>query len=181
MVGWSVSVLGGPSINNLLRAWNQLKWSKGGNRNSRFTKAQVQTDTWYQWISVSFWNIFILKYFLQNLKNSLVAKRTIYDRTLGRPVDSWVAVGDRATVFQQHWNWTAVMGRCCLAVFTEHYTMQCQNRVSTPVPDVSSQIVKLPTPVALQWWAVFVRSAGANPFLTDRSWQNTFVPCSPFY
>ena len=28
MVGWSVSVLGGPSINNLLRAWNQLKWSK---------------------------------------------------------------------------------------------------------------------------------------------------------
>ena len=45
---------------------------------------------------------FIPKYFLQNLKNSLVAKRTIDGGTLGRPVDSWVAFGDRATIFQQH-------------------------------------------------------------------------------
>ena len=46
---------------------------------------------------------FIPKYFLQNLKNSLVAKRTIDGGTLGRPVDSWVTFGDRATIFQQHW------------------------------------------------------------------------------
>ena len=45
---------------------------------------------------------FIPKHFLQNLKNPLVAKRTIYSRTLGRPVDSWVAFGDRAIVFQQY-------------------------------------------------------------------------------
>ena len=38
---------------------------------------------------------FILKYFLQNLKNLLVAKRTIYGITSGRPVDSWVAFGNR--------------------------------------------------------------------------------------
>ena len=60
VVGWSVSVLGGPSINNLLRAWNQLKWSKGDNWNPCFAYAQVQTDTWYQRIicPVSFQNIF---------------------------------------------------------------------------------------------------------------------------
>ena len=40
---------------------------------------------------------------LQNLKNSLVAKRTIDGGTLGRPVDSWVGFGDRAPMFQQHW------------------------------------------------------------------------------
>ena len=45
---------------------------------------------------------FIPKYFLQNLKNVLVAKRTIDGGTLGRPVDSWVAFGNRATIFQQH-------------------------------------------------------------------------------
>ena len=45
---------------------------------------------------------FLPKYSLQNIKNSLVAKRTIHGRTLGRPLDSWVAIGDRATVFQQH-------------------------------------------------------------------------------
>ena len=55
--------------------------------------------------SVHLWNClstFITKHFLQNLKNSLVAKRTIHGRTLGRQVDWWVAFGDRATVFQQH-------------------------------------------------------------------------------
>ena len=45
---------------------------------------------------------FLPKYFLQNIKNSLVAKRTIHGWTLGRPLDSWVAIADRATVFQQH-------------------------------------------------------------------------------
>ena len=52
-------------------------------------------------ISVHLWNrfsTFILKHFL----HPLVAKRTIYGRTLGRPVDWWVAFGDRANVFQQH-------------------------------------------------------------------------------
>ena len=44
------------------------------------------------WNRLSTW---IPKHFLQNLKNPLVAKRTIYGRTLGRPVDSWVAFGDR--------------------------------------------------------------------------------------
>ena len=41
-------------------------------------------------ISVHLWNrlsTFIPKHFLQNLKNPLVAKLTIYGRTLGRPVD----------------------------------------------------------------------------------------------
>ena len=100
MVGWSVLVLGGPSINDMLRAWNQLKWSKGGHWNPCLTSAQVQTDTWYQWIVCR--SSFIPKYFLQNLKNPLVAKRTIHGGTLGRPVDSWVAFGDRVTIFQQH-------------------------------------------------------------------------------
>ena len=58
-------------------------------------------------ISVQLWNhfsTFIPKHFLQKLTNPLVAKRTIYGRSLGRPVDSWLAFGDRATVFQQHWS-----------------------------------------------------------------------------
>ena len=46
---------------------------------------------------------FIPKHFLQNLKNPLVAKWTIYGRTLCHPVDSWVAFGDQVTVFQQYW------------------------------------------------------------------------------
>ena len=56
-------------------------------------------------ISVHLWHrlsTFIPKHFLQNLKNLLVANRTIYGRTLGHPVNSWVAFGDRATLFQQH-------------------------------------------------------------------------------
>ena len=39
-------------------------------------------------ISVNVMSSFILKYLLQNPKNSLVAKRTIEGGTLGRPVDS---------------------------------------------------------------------------------------------
>ena len=36
-VGWSISVLGGPSINNLVRPWNHLQnWSKWANRKPRF-------------------------------------------------------------------------------------------------------------------------------------------------
>ena len=54
-------------------------------------------------ISVNRMFSFIPKYFLQNLKNSLVAKQTNDDGTLGRPVDSWVAFGERVTIFQQHW------------------------------------------------------------------------------
>ena len=54
-------------------------------------------------ISVELYVQFHSEIFLQNLKNSLVAKRTINGGTLGRPVDSWVAFGDRATIFQQHW------------------------------------------------------------------------------
>ena len=56
-------------------------------------------------ISVHLWNrlyTFIPKHFLQNLNHPLVAKWTIYGRTLGRLVVSWVAFGDRATIFQQH-------------------------------------------------------------------------------
>ena len=56
-------------------------------------------------ISGHLWNplsTFIPKHFLQNLKNALVAKRTIYGRTLGHPVDWWIKFGDRATIFQQH-------------------------------------------------------------------------------
>ena len=61
---------------------------------------------WYQCIHLrSCLSAFIPKYFLQNIKKSLVAKRTIHGRTLGRPLDSWVAFGDRATIFQQHWKW----------------------------------------------------------------------------
>ena len=74
------------------------KWSKWTKRGPHFTKTQ-----WAQ--SVHLWNrlsTFISKHFLQNLKNPLVAKGTIYGRTLGPPVDSWVTFGDRATVFQQH-------------------------------------------------------------------------------
>ena len=37
MVGWSVSVLGGLSVNNLMRSWSQLtNWSKWVNRNPCF-------------------------------------------------------------------------------------------------------------------------------------------------
>ena len=62
----------------------------------------IGTSTKGHMLSVIVMSGFILKYFLQNLKNSLVAKWTIGDVTLGRPVDSWVAFGDRATIFQQH-------------------------------------------------------------------------------
>ena len=53
-------------------------------------------------ISVNIMSSFILKYILQNLKNSLVAKWTIAVGTLGHTVDSWVAFGTRGTIFQQH-------------------------------------------------------------------------------
>ena len=56
---------------------------------------------WYQCICCL--STFLPKYFLQNINNLLVAKRTIHGRTFSRPLDSWVAFGDRVTVFQQHW------------------------------------------------------------------------------
>ena len=37
--------------------------------------------------------------------NSSVAKRTTLPATMGRPLGLWVAFGDRATVFGQHWVW----------------------------------------------------------------------------
>ena len=49
---------------------------------------------WYQCICRVVCPLFIRNIFLQNIKNSLVAKRTIHGRTLGRPLDSWVAIGD---------------------------------------------------------------------------------------
>ena len=55
---------------------------------------------WYQCICCL--STFLPKYFLQNINNSLVAKLTIHGRTFSPPLDSWVAFGDRATVFQQH-------------------------------------------------------------------------------
>ena len=101
MVGWSVSVLGSPPINNLLRPCNQSKNGQNGPNGIRILLRHNG-----HLISVHLWNClstFITKHFLQNLKNSLVAKRTIYGWTLGHLVDWWVAFGDRATVFQQHW------------------------------------------------------------------------------
>ena len=62
------------------------------------------TSTNAHMISVNVMFSFILKYFQQNLKNSLVPNRTIGGGTLGRPVDSWVTFGNRVTIFQQHWN-----------------------------------------------------------------------------
>ena len=100
MVGWSVSVLGSPPVNNLLRPCSESKNGQNGPNGIRI----LLRRSWHL-ISVHLWNrlsTFITKHFLQNLKNPLVAKRTIYGRTLGRPVDWWVAFGDRATVFQQH-------------------------------------------------------------------------------
>ena len=55
-------------------------------------------------ISVHLWHrlsTFFLQYFLQNLKNPLVVKRTIKGWTLGRPVGSWVSFGDRITAALQ--------------------------------------------------------------------------------
>ena len=98
MVGWSVSVLGDLSINNLLRAWIQWKWWKGGNRNPCY----LGTSTNGHMISVNVMSSFILKYLLQNLKSSLVAKRTIGGGTLGCLVDSWVTFGDRISTALPH-------------------------------------------------------------------------------
>ena len=38
------------------------------------------------------------------LGNSLVAKRTTLHATMGRPLRLWVAFGDQATIFGQHWD-----------------------------------------------------------------------------
>ena len=60
-------------------------------------------DIWYQCICGIVSPLFILKHFLQNLTNPLVAKRTIYGRTLGRPVDWCVALGDRIAAALDHY------------------------------------------------------------------------------
>ena len=75
------------------------------------------TSTNRHMISVNAMSSFILKYFLQNLKNSLVAKRTIGGGTLGRPVDSWVSFGNRGTIFQQH---------CSIKHAIAYNTMPCR-------------------------------------------------------
>ena len=126
---WVVRLSFGWSVNNILRTWIQLKnWSKRANRYSRFIQSTnrhidgfvhdcsissaleiLQSCTkpwiWYQCICgvvcpLFYRNILVL----QNIKNSLVAKRTIHGRTLGRPLDSWVAFSNQATIFQQHWD-----------------------------------------------------------------------------
>ena len=100
MFGWSVSFLGSPPINNLPRPWNQ---SKNGQNGPNRVNGHL--------ISVHLWNCLstsIPKHFLQNLKNPLVAKRTIYGRTLGRPVDSWVAFGDHISAALGHMSLAAI-------------------------------------------------------------------------
>ena len=105
MIGWSVSVLGNLPINNLLRPCNQ---SKNGQNRPNGISILLRRNGYL--ISVRLWNrlsTFIVKHLLQNLKSPLIANRTICGRTLGCPVDLWVAFGDRATIFQQHWSLTA--------------------------------------------------------------------------
>ena len=104
--GWC---LGGPSQfwvvrQSIICSDHEINWKlvKMGQSECAF---YLDTSTNGHMISVHRWNhvpSFIPKYFLQNLKNSLVAKRTIDGGTLGRPVDSWVGFGDRVTMFQQH-------------------------------------------------------------------------------
>ena len=79
-------------------------------------------DIWYQCIYGIVSPLSLQNIFCKNLNNPLVAKRTNYGRTLGHPVDSWVAFGDRATVFQQHW--------ICIKFCIEMYRMPdiCQAR-----------------------------------------------------
>ena len=87
---------------------------------------------WYQCICRVVCPLFIRNIFLQNIKNSLVAKRTIHGRTLGRPLDSWVAIGDvrpyfSSTVFWKKWpsrlrvNSQSSLGGFCL---TTHMVVQ---------------------------------------------------------
>ena len=74
------------------------------------------------------WNrlsTFIPKHFLQNLKNPLIVKPTIYGRTLGGPVDSWVTFGDQATVFQQHWTNSDTWGCSVSRYWTNSDTWGC--------------------------------------------------------
>ena len=112
--GWSVEP---PMISTYFTHWGGLSqfwvvrqsiicWDHATNKKySKWTKHLLRNNG--DLISVHLWNrlyTFIPKHFLQNLKHPLVAKRTIYGRTLGRPVDSWVALGDRVTIFQQHCN-----------------------------------------------------------------------------
>ena len=133
MVGWSVSVLGGPSIiywdHEMIKSIKELVKIRqsvftlySDTSTNRHTNGFLQDCSissalameilqscvkpwiWYQCIRLrSCLSTFLLKIFLQTIKNSLVAKRTIHGRTLGRLLDSWVAIGDRATVFQKHW------------------------------------------------------------------------------
>ena len=101
IVGWSISVLG--IVRQSVICWDQATNHKNGQNGPNGLRILLRHNG--HLISVCLWNrlsTFILKHFLQKLKNPLVDKRTIYGRTLCRPLDSWVAFGDRATVFQHH-------------------------------------------------------------------------------
>ena len=98
--GWSVSFLGSPPINNLLIPCSQSKNGQNGPNGVCILLRHL--DIWYQYICEIVSPLSLENIFCKNLKNPLVAKQTIYGRTLGRPVDSWVAFGKRATIFQQH-------------------------------------------------------------------------------
>ena len=131
MVGWSVSVWGGPSIiywdHEMMKSIKELvKIRQSVVTLYSDTSTNRHTDGFLQACSISsalaieklqscvkLWILYqcicgvvcpliFRNIFLQNIKNPLFAKRTIHGRTLGRLLDSWIAIGDRATVFQQH-------------------------------------------------------------------------------
>ena len=131
MVGWFVTVRGGPSIiyrdhemmksiKELVKIRQSVVTLYSDTSTNRHTdgflqdcnissalameKLQSCVKPWilYQCICGVVCPLFFRIIFLQNIKNPLFAKRTIHGRTLGRLLDSCVAIGDRATVFQQH-------------------------------------------------------------------------------
>ena len=91
---------------------------------------------------LSFQNIFC-----KTLKNPLVTKRTIYGRTLGHPVDSWVTFGDQATIFQQH----------CL--ITNNHLSQFWPRSMSPYAGLD---LKLCPPVRDRWKLCQTRGVDGN-------------------
>ena len=62
----------------------------------------------------------------KSVGNALVAKRTTQGASMGCPFHLWVAIGDRATVFGQHWNlWNDIFLNFtyvnCIHVFKSRY------------------------------------------------------------
>ena len=101
MVGWSMSALSGPSINII--CWDYKIKYKMVQLDVTFC---LDTGTKGHIISVHLWNCvssFIPKFFfLQNLQNSLVAKRTIHGWTLACSLTSWVTFGNHISA-ALHW------------------------------------------------------------------------------